>query len=218
MEWAKLHLAEAAQRQRDGLEMVTRLMMLQSGQSAGQDAGDALSIAACRVMAISRLHDHLQSDSADECVEFRAYLRQHCQSVAGALASGRGARPRIVVTGPELRIATKVAMPLALCVNELLMDAPNFGQVDILIELSRRGEREIAICVSHNTVQKAFLLTRQPVASGKVDILSSILKTIGGQIFPGTTANGRIVKNTILAPASVAANEAVVVAARASAA
>lgn len=115
-----LLIKEVDHRVKNSLQIVSGLLYLQA-KTAGAAAGQ-FNDAAARVAAIAAVHHQLHKYDAVATVELDRYVVDLCQQITAASSSPDRAWPLIVDADP-LTISTDVAVPLALIVNELAMNA-----------------------------------------------------------------------------------------------
>ncbi len=115
-----LLLKEVDHRVKNSLQIVASLLHLQA-KTAGAAARQFQS-AAARVGAIAAVHEQLHNHDDVGSVALDRYLVELCKGIGSAASSPDQAWP-LVVDAEPLIVATDVAVPLALIVNELVSNA-----------------------------------------------------------------------------------------------
>jgi two-component sensor histidine kinase len=115
-----LLLKEVDHRVKNSLQIVSSLLHLQA-KTAGAAARQFQS-AAARVAAIAAVHEQLHNHDDVGSVALDRYLIELCKGIGSASSSPDQAWPLVVDADP-LIVATDVAVPLALIVNELVSNA-----------------------------------------------------------------------------------------------
>jgi two-component sensor histidine kinase len=115
-----LLLKEVDHRIKNSLQIVSSLLKLQA-KTAGA-AASQFHAAAARITAIAAVHKQLHKYDHVGIVEIDRYLIDLCQEISTASSNVDLGRPLVIDADP-LIIATDVAVPLALIVNELVTNA-----------------------------------------------------------------------------------------------
>ena len=131
-------LREGDHRIKNSLQIVASLMTLQSNREESASARDALQGAAARVRSIALIHDALQATSGADCVDLGAVLQAMCESLQ-AMAGDDG-EISVLVESESLHTPVVLAQPLALAVNELVVNALRHAFTD-----GRRGSVRVAV-------------------------------------------------------------------------
>jgi two-component sensor histidine kinase len=115
-----LLMKEVDHRVKNSLQIVSSLLHLQA-KTAGAAASQFYD-AAARVAAIATVHQQLHRYDDVGTVALDRFLIELCQGITSASSSPDRTWPLIVDAGPII-IATDIAVPLALIVNELVTNA-----------------------------------------------------------------------------------------------
>lgn len=111
---------------------------------ADESASAELALAANRVAAVARVHQHIYMSDTVETTECGSYLRRLCEDLSDMLPEGRGP---IVVQSITVELPTEQIAPLGLILNELVTNAAKHGQGVITVAFEQ-GETGYAMHVS----------------------------------------------------------------------
>jgi two-component sensor histidine kinase len=180
-----LLLKEVDHRIKNSLQIVSSLLQMQA-KTAGA-AASQFHAAAARVAAIAAVHRQLHIYDHVGTVQLDQYLIDLCREISTASSSADSGRPLIVGAVP-LTIATDVAVPLALIVNELVTNAirhsrPVAGGGSVHVVLTRTPD-DFTISVSDSGEGPA-------TAQTKAGLGTRIIETLARQI-NATVAKGRV--------------------------
>jgi two-component sensor histidine kinase len=138
----ELMAREVDHRAMNGLQVVASLLKLQGREVEGL-AAEQLTLAANRVAAIGRAHQHIfqtQAPGRADCLE---YLKRLTVDLAGVLNIND-----LTVDGPTAQIATEFIVPLGLIVTELVSNAAKNGAKNIQISLTSHSSERYALSVT----------------------------------------------------------------------
>ena len=140
-------IREIHHRVKNNLQTVAALLRMQGRRAQSEEARVALGEAELRVAAIAVVHETL-SRQIDETVEFDEVADRIIQLVRDlAPALGGMTSPTIARLGSAGLLGADVAMPLAMCVSELLQNAVEHALASaIAVEVSRRPDA-LVTCV-----------------------------------------------------------------------
>jgi two-component sensor histidine kinase len=181
----------------NNLQMIVGLLLLQSRTEANPEVAARLSMAAQRVLAISRLHRHLHSMDCTETVEFRQYLDELCRDHSTMSMSEECPDRHIVVEGNDLRLPTRTAVPLGLIVNELVTNAIKHGRGPITVKLEpHAGGHALSVRNDGGDLPEGF----DPAASTGLGmtLVSSLTAQIGGKLLIDRGDNNDGARFTVL--------------------
>lgn len=129
----------------NSLQMVASMLKLHGRSVADGQASAELALAASRVAAVARVHQHIYMSDTVETTECASYLRRLCQDLSDMLPEGRGP---IVVEATTTELPTEQIAPLGLILNELVTNAAKHGQGVITVALEHQGETGYVMRVS----------------------------------------------------------------------
>ncbi len=112
---------EGDHRIKNSLQIVASLLGVQASREVSDDARDALVGAAARVHAIACIHDALQKLEGEGLVDLGEIIETLCQCLH-EMAGDPGAVSVVVAAGKVVAPAA-LAQPIALAVNELVINA-----------------------------------------------------------------------------------------------
>jgi len=134
-------IREIHHRVKNNLQTVAALLRMQGRRAQSEEARLALGEAELRVAAIAVVHETL-SRQIDETVEFDEVTDRIIQLVRD-LAPGLGGAtiPSIRRIGSAGLLGAEVAMPLAMCVSELLQNAVEHARASVIeVEVTRGSD------------------------------------------------------------------------------
>ncbi len=181
----------------NNLQMIVGLLTLQSQKEANAEAASRLAIAAERVQAIVGLHHHLHSMDGRPTVDFKPYLDELCRDHSTMSMSEERPDQAIVIEAIELRLPTKIGIPLSLIVNELVTNAIKHGRGRITVTLAPSGKRHaLSVCNDGAGLPEGF----DPTASEGLGmtLVSSLVGQIGGELRIDRGDDGDCTRFTVL--------------------
>ena len=123
LEHHKLLLQEVNHRIKNSLQLVVTGLRLQEGGMKDSGAQKALSEASTRVLAIARAHEHLYRGGSVERIDLGQYLSDACADIRQSAS-----RCEIdIAAGEGICVQLDKAIPIALIVNELVINAVKHG-------------------------------------------------------------------------------------------
>lgn len=162
----------------NSLQMVASLLKLHGRSLADESASAELALAASRVAAVARVHQHIYMSDTVETTECGSYLRRLCEDLSDMLPEGRGP---IVVQSITAELPTEQIAPLGLILNELVTNAAKHGQGVITVAFKHQGETGYAMRVSDEgeALPEGF----DPFARSGLGmkVVASLTNQLGGQ-------------------------------------
>ena len=142
----------------NNLQMIVELLSLQSRSEANDGAAKCLAVAAKRVGAIARLHQHLHSIDYTQTVEFRHYLKELCRGHSTMSRSELRADQVIEVEGVEASLPTTTGIPLGLIANELITNAIKHGngRISVTFGPSAGSGYALSVCNEGSILPEGF--------------------------------------------------------------
>lgn len=135
---------EVDHRAMNGLQVVSSLLLLQRREVEGV-AAEQLNLAANRVAAIGRAHQHIFQTETPGRADGGEYLRRLCGDLCRVLNIND-----IVVAAHNPQIPTDFIVPLGLIVNELVSNAAKNQASSIQVSLSDHTTGRYALSVTDN--------------------------------------------------------------------
>jgi two-component sensor histidine kinase len=115
----ELLLKEVNHRVKNSLQIVSSILELQVPYVEGTEAADAMRNAAARVLAIATVHERLYRGDNVTSVPLDTFLGDLCHEIGRAYGCSEGIETYV----DRIDVPTDMAVPLALIVNELVINA-----------------------------------------------------------------------------------------------
>lgn len=122
-----LLLRELNHRIKNNLQMISSLLSLQGHQLEGHPAQEALLEGKLRVEALSLVHRKLYQDGVDTRIKVKEYMEE----LIFGLFHGYGATFKPHLNISDINITIDKAIPLALIINEVIVNALKYAYVNI---------------------------------------------------------------------------------------
>jgi two-component system, sensor histidine kinase PdtaS len=180
----------------NGLQLIASLLSLQSRTAATPEATAQLIIAAHRVAALGRVHHRLHLLDHQENVEFKEYLQQLCDDLAGLLFQERTDHA-IVVESANVQIPTEFAIPLGFIVNELITNSTKYATGNIVVQFAANAPAGYSLSVSDNGPGLPAGFDPAGSKGLGMKIVLSLVKQIGGELHVSPGENGRGTRFTV---------------------
>jgi two-component sensor histidine kinase len=139
-------IQEVHHRVKNNLQAIASFLRMQARRVQGEEARQELSVAVNRILSMAVIHEYLSED------EYQPInIRDLCQRIAyqvREVTSDPEQEIMIEVTGPSIRLPAGQATPVAMVVNELLLNALEHGLAG-----HRRGRITIELQEEGNCVQ-----------------------------------------------------------------
>lgn len=150
-------LHEVHHRVKNNLQVISSLLNLQANTIASHEAKTALEEAGERVHAMASVHEKLYQQGDMAGLDFGDHLRELAGSLFHLYAGGRQSQIRLHYDLDEIRLGVDQAIPSALIVNELLVNAFKYAFPDdrtgtVTIEFKRVDSRRIRLGVSDDGI------------------------------------------------------------------
>ena len=156
----------------NSLQMVAALLKIQGRNLECEQTSAELALAANRVAAVARVHQHIYMSEAVETTECAGYLRRLCEDLSDMLPDGRG---RIVVDASPIDLPTAQIAPLGLILNELVTNA------------AKHGEGRITVALRHDTPDTVTLRVSDEGAPLPIDFEPSARTGLGMKVINSLT-------------------------------
>src|ERR1044072_2236780 len=162
------------------LQMILRLLSLQSLAAPTPEAADQWTIAAGRVAAFGRVHRRLHFLDRQKSVEIKQYLRTLCVDIADLLLQ-KGAGRAVVVEGAEITLPTALGIPLGFLVAEAITNSVKYATGDIIVRIQTSAPA-VLLSISDDGpgLPADFDPTKQKGLGMK--LIQSLTKQIGGTL------------------------------------
>jgi two-component sensor histidine kinase len=119
----------------NSLQQVSALLNLQGRQVQESEARHQLMLAAARISAVARIHQHIYQSAEDKTLGCLSYLKRLCDD----LSSIMGEQRRVVVDGKEAELPIETIPAIGLAVNELVTNAAKYGATLVRVIFDRDG-------------------------------------------------------------------------------
>lgn len=196
---AELMAKEVDHRVMNSLQLISGLLRLQRGALGGDTrASEELALAANRVSAVARVHQHLYAGDGDGLIDCGAYLRRLCDDLSGTLRPEHAA---VRVEAVEAALPSAQVVPLGLVVAELVTNAAKHGAGAIRVSLGRPAPGGYALSVSDEGA--GLPAGYDPAATGGLGmrVISALVGQLHGRLAFGADRDGRGTEFTVLFPA-----------------
>lgn len=163
----------------NSLQLVSSLLTLQSRSLRDAEASDQLTLAAGRVSAIARVHQHIFLGESVGTANCSIYLERLCEDLSGMHSL---ARDHVVVEAEKAEIPTDRIVPIGLIVNELVTNASKHGAGRIIVSFGSSGAHEHFLSVSDDGA--GLPATFNPAASQGLGmkIVAALVQQLGGRL------------------------------------
>ena len=198
---AELMAREVDHRVMNSLQLTASLLRLQ-GHALGDTAASAqLALAASRVAAEARVHQHLYVGDGDGAIDCGAYLRRQSADLASTLQPEQGATINVEVMSAALPTAQIV--PLGLIVAELVANAAKHGSGRISVSLAPAARGEYALVVSDEGAGLPPGYDPAATTTGLgMRVIATLVGQLRGRLTFGTNGSGPGAKFTVAFPAT----------------
>ena len=125
---------EVDHRVKNSLQLISGLLRLQQTALGATEASSQLALAANRVAAVARVHQHLYAGDGNGEIDCRPYFQRLCDDLSGTLGGDQAA---IHVEVVDAALPTVKMVPLGLILAELVANAAKHGAGSITVSLER---------------------------------------------------------------------------------
>jgi two-component sensor histidine kinase len=150
----ELLLREGDHRIKNSLQIVASLISLQARRESNEAVRGALMAAVARVQAIARIHDALQLSAGKDVVDLGELVDTMCKSLQ--TMAGDPLAVEVIVDAEQIEAPLSLAQPLALAVNELVVNALRHafpdGRSGIVRVNVTRKDGEVCVVVADDGV------------------------------------------------------------------
>jgi two-component sensor histidine kinase len=187
---------EIDHRVKNSLQLISGLLKLQSRALDNPDAAEQLTLAASRVFAIARVHEHIYMTERVESTDCKTYLRRLCDDLSSMLRPDDEAS--IVVEAVEAEFPTERIVSVGLILHELVTNAAKHGSGKIFVgfENVEAGGYALTVTDEGPGLPPDFDPTKARGLGMKV--VRSLAKQHGGELQFGPGPNGRGARFTVL--------------------
>jgi two-component sensor histidine kinase len=141
-------IQEVHHRVKNNLQLVAAMLRIQARRVRGEEARQQLSDAVNRILSVAVIHEFLSEDEHQPI-----NIRDLCQRIAlqvSQVAGNPDQEIAIDITGPNIRLPASQATPVAMVLNELVLNALEHGlsghsRGRITIDLAEQGN---TVCIA----------------------------------------------------------------------
>jgi PAS domain S-box-containing protein len=145
LETQEVLLREVNHRIKNNLQLVSSMLALQAERSNIPELRRIVQEAQARMQIVAAVHERLYRSEDIGTVDLKAFLEGLCRDVERGMQSGDGVK--VEVASEPMAIANDRAVPLALVLNELLMNAIKYAYPDgegvVRVHLRREAEKAV---------------------------------------------------------------------------
>jgi two-component sensor histidine kinase len=196
---SELMAKETDHRVMNSLQLISGLLRLQRGAlGADSEASEQLALAASRVSAVARVHQHLYTGDGDGLIDCGAYLRRLCDDLSGTLRPDGAA---IGVAVADAALPTAQIVPLGLVVAELVTNAAKHGGGRVEVALEHAPEGGYALSVSDEGPGLPAGYDPAATTGLGMRVISAPVGQLRGRLVVGADGGARGAEFTVLFPA-----------------
>jgi len=175
-------LKELNHRTKNNLQMVSSLLSLQSNKLDGHPAKEAIIAGKHRVDALSLVHRKLYQEGVDSKINIKDYIEE----LVLDLFYGYNVNFSPKLSIDDVSIHIDAAVPLALIINELIINALKYAYTDIKnpeleIIISKQQNKNIAIDIIDNGIGFQQETIKKNYSFG-LKLLNSLIQQLNGSI------------------------------------
>ncbi|MGE0185911.1 MAG: sensor histidine kinase [Hyphomonadaceae bacterium] len=196
----ELLLREGDHRIKNSLQVVASLLGLQARREKSAATRDALQAATTRIQAVARIHDALQLDGGEDVVDIGALIATMSKSLHAM--AGEPSSIEIIVHAEPIPAPLKLAQPMVLAVNELVLNALRHAFPD-----GRRGTVVITVAQSCGRLEISVADNGAGLPAGYAEgrgygmtLVRAMIAKVGGRLDANSSAGARF---TLSAPLSM---------------
>lgn len=198
---AALMAKEIDHRVMNSLQLVSSLLGIQSRELGDSDAASQLALAASRVGAVARVHQHMYMADEVDSIDVTAYLERLCADLESVF--GAEGEVEVSVEGVQANILTKSIVPVGLIVNELVTNAAKYGAKRIAVSFSKSDGDDYSLAVADDGIGLAADFDPQGSASLGMKVIRALVRQIDGDFSFGPSTETGGARFTVLLKKSV---------------
>lgn len=185
---------EIDHRVKNSLQLISGLLTLQSRALGNSDAAEQLTLAASRVFAIARVHEHIYMTERVESTDCKTYLQRLCDDLSTMLRPE--AQGSIVVEAVEAEFPTDRIVSVGLILHELVTNAAKHGSGRILVQFEH-ARRGYALTVTDEGPGLPADFDPAKATGLGMKVVRSLAKQYGGELQFGNGSGGRGARFTV---------------------
>jgi two-component sensor histidine kinase len=187
---------EVEHRVKNSLQLISGLLSVQSRALNDSYASEQLTLAANRVTAIARVHEHIYLSEGIESTDSKAYFQRLCDDLSSMLRPDEAGS--IVVDAVETDIPTERVIPLGLILHELVTNAAKYGRGKITVTFERSGQNGYALSVADEGDGLPVDFNPASARGLGARVVRSLAKQLGGEVLYSKAAPSGGAKFTVL--------------------
>lgn len=170
----------------NSLQQVSALLNLQSRDLADEEAGRQLKLAAARVTAVARVHQHIFQRGDADAFGCLSYLQRLCGDLERVMGIGS-----IRVEGSDVDLPIEKIAPIGMVVNELVTNACKNGAANIRVTFepadSATDRYRLSVSDDGQGLPSDFDANHSPGLGMKV--VQMVVRQLGGTLKFGPSAD-----------------------------
>jgi two-component sensor histidine kinase len=187
---------EIDHRVKNSLQLISGLLNLQSRALENSDAAEQLSLAASRVFAIARVHEHIYMRENVDSTECKTYLKRLCDDLSAMLRPGD--QDSIAVVAVEAEFPTERIVSIGLVLHELVTNAAKHGRGKISVKFEHAGSGAYLLSVADRGPGLPADFDPSKAKGLGMKVVRSLAKQLGGELQFGPGDGGRGAKFSVL--------------------
>lgn len=196
---SELMAKEIDHRVMNSLQLVSSMLVLQSRGLEDTEASIQLAIAANRIAAIARAHQHIFLGESVETADSSDYLQRLCADLSRVLSSEGHAS--ILVDAIRVELPTVQVGPLGLILNELVTNAAKHGNGQVVVSFKRVPSGDYCLSVSDDGADLAKDFDPTQTNGLGMRVVRSLAGQLGGQLTVKRTEGAKGTTFSVLFPA-----------------
>jgi two-component sensor histidine kinase len=196
---SELMAKEIDHRVMNSLQLVSSMLTLQSRGLGDTEASDQLVIAASRIAAIARAHQHIFLGEDVETADSADYLERLCADLSGMLSSQ--GHENIIVDAIRVELPTVQVGPLGLILHELVTNSAKHGNGQIAVTFKRASSGDYCLSVSDDGAALAADFDPAQARGLGMKVVRSLAGQLRGQLIVDRAEGTRGTTFSVLFPA-----------------
>ncbi len=135
-----LRIQEIHHRVKNNLTMLQSLFFLQAKSTENEDLRLALAESQTRLLSMAVVHNHLYENEGDGGLEVVAFVQTLLHDISETFVNTKHKPVSFFVTGSDVEIGIKLAIPVGLILNELITNSLKYafnhvdsGRIDVVV-------------------------------------------------------------------------------------
>lgn len=177
---SELMAKEIDHRVMNSLQLVSSMLLLQNRGIEDTEVKNQLGIAASRIAAIARAHQHIFLGESVETADIAEYLQRLCADLSRVLSSE--VHSNIIVDAIRVELPTVQVGPLGLILNELVTNAVKHGNGQVVVAFKRVRSGDYCLSVSDEGAGLAQDFDPAKSRGLGMKVVRSLAGQLGGQL------------------------------------